>query len=128
MPLPPPVTTATRPSRRSTSVLADGGQVVVALVDVRRQPVGGHGRHDLAGLDAAALGDLDRADGADRQVGDRVEARLAQDDLAVDALELARRLVAAAVDELRLPVEALAVHGGQELDVEARARAVRRRL
>ena len=62
-----------------------------------------------------------------RQVGDRVEPRLAQDDLALDRLELAGRLVAVAVDERRLGVEALAVGRGQELEVEVDALPLGRR-
>jgi len=78
-------------------------------VHVRQQQVAGHSTVDLGALAAAALGDRDLAQSPHGQVGDRIEARLAQDDLALDRLEAAGRLVAVAVHERRLVVEALPV-------------------
>src|SRR3954470_21993637 len=80
MPPAPPVTIATLPFRSFMSVRADRRQVVVTLMHERRDPVGRDGRDDLAGLDAGPLGQLDLADRAHRQVHDRVEPRLTQDD------------------------------------------------
>src|SRR2546423_14147082 len=85
---------------------------------VRQQRGRGHMADDLTALRAGDLGVLHRDDPLDRDVGDRVEGRLHQLDLAVDGPNEPRRLVAMAVDEGRVAVEADAVGGRADLEVE----------
>src|SRR5918997_6576775 len=133
MPLAPPVTTATLPARSAITVRSspvrsslvvvrsDRRQVVVALVGVRSDPLAGHAGDDLAPLDAAPLGKGQAHQPPHRQVGDGVEARLAQRHRPLEPGERAGRLGAVAVDEGGFAVEALAVGRGQELEVEVHA-------
>src|SRR3954454_20128546 len=95
----PPVTTATLPASCCTSVGPDRGEVVVALMHVGRDPVGGQRRDDLAGLDAGAFRELDAAQLPHRQISDGVEPGLAQDALAVDPPQPSSLLIAMTVDE-----------------------------
>ena len=81
---------------------------------------------DLGGLDAATLGEGRLDDPPDREVGDRVEVGVAHDHVGVDDVEASGGLFPMAVDERRLGIEALAVGGGQELEVEAGALTVGR--
>src|SRR5204862_2168328 len=87
-----------------------------------------HGRDDLAGLAARALGELDAAQLEDREVGDGVEARLGEADVAGDLPEAACLLIAVAVEQHRIAVETLAGRRRQELEVEAGAAPVRSRV
>src|SRR5580700_564727 len=85
---------------------------------VGTDPLTGHGPVDLTPLDAAAFGQGDLDQLAYRKVGDRVEARLAQDDLTLDVLQLAGLLGPMAVDQGGIAVEPLAIGRRQELEVE----------
>ena len=74
---------------------------------------------------ALAVGDLHEL--AHDQIGDRIEPRFPQDDLALHPLDQAGVLGAVAVDERGLAVEALPGGVEEELEVERRPRQLRRR-
>lgn len=93
-------------------------RVVVALVDVRQQRVGAHPLDGPALLVAGLLADGEVDDAEHGEVGDRVVHGLAQHHVAGDPLQPADLLMAGAVDQHGAGVEALAVHRGQELEVE----------
>src|SRR2546423_5131059 len=133
-PMPPaaPVTTAVLPGR-SVSIrylhgVVDLRGVVVALVDVGQDRPRIEPGHHLTALIGGLLaeGDLDQA--ADRQVGDRVEVRVAEHDFAVDRVQDAGLLGAEAADQQRIGVEAVPVDGGQELQVPVGLHVGRRRF
>ena len=106
----------------------DRREVVVALVHERRDPVGRNAAHDLAGLDARPLGELDAAElrtGRSATGSKRDSRRMTSPSTArANASFSSRRQYTSCGS----PSKPLPLDRGQELEVEARARAVRCRL
>ena len=81
--------------------------VVVALVDVGHERRRGNAGQHRAAAPAPALLVRHRDETAHRQVGDRIEHRLAEDHLAGDVLDLLERVLPREPDEQRVELEAL---------------------
>ncbi len=81
---------------------------------------------DHAGLERRALAPVDVDDAAHGDVGDRVERRILQYEVALDAREQAHLLLLVAVDERGVVVEPVAVWSREELEVEIGLGAFRR--
>ena len=110
----------------SSVALAEDREVVVALVDEGDDVGGGHGADGAGVDDGRALAQSDRPEGADGEVGHRIERRLTQDDLTVDQLGLALPGLLPGLDQERVAVEhAGSLGGGEELEVEVDPLALR---